>query len=60
MPETEQTQQCAFRLPVKLLEDLDKHAAQLSKNTGMNVTRTDALRTLLRSALLQEKRKAAR
>ena len=41
-----------FRIPADLVKRLDAHATRLSKrNPGMRVTRADALRTLLLTAL---------
>jgi len=49
--------QAAFRLPVGLVKRVDRHAKRLSEQTGMNVTRADAVRALLHSALLVEEQK---
>lgn len=41
-------------MPVELVKKLDRHAEHLSKTTGMNVTRTDAILSLLTTALRKE------
>lgn len=48
--------QTAFRLPVSLIKRVDRHAKRISELTGMNVTRADAVRALLHSALIQEEK----
>ena len=48
----EKTTQVAFRLPDDLLERLDAHAERMREaQPGVNVTRTDVVRTLLTRAL---------
>jgi len=47
-----ETKQLAVRLPVTLIERIERHAARLKRATpGVNVTRTDALRALLLDAV---------
>ena len=46
-----------IRLPVTLLRRLDRYAKKLSKDTGMNVTRSDAFRSLLLKELKKGKNK---
>jgi hypothetical protein len=43
-----------FRLPASLIKRIDRHAKRISAETGLNVTRADAVRALLHSALMQE------
>ena len=51
-PEKEETTQLAFRLPKSLLARVDAYAKRLNAATpGLDVTRTDAVRTLLTQAL---------
>lgn len=40
-----------FRLPTSLVEDLDRFAEKLSRQTGVNVSRTDAVKVLLNNGL---------
>jgi hypothetical protein len=47
----EKTEQIGCRLPVTMIKQLDDHAKHLRETTGMGVTRTDALRILLKEAL---------
>jgi len=49
--------QTAFRLPVGLIKRVDRHARRLSERTGLNVTRADAVRVLLDTALSVEEHK---
>lgn len=39
------------KLPDDLVKDVDAHAADLSKRTGLRATRTDAIDSLLRRGL---------
>lgn len=60
-----ETKQLAIRLPVEVIERIERHAARLKRATpGVGVTRTDALRSLLLDALdyaeSQEKEKQAK
>lgn len=48
---TEVNKSVFIRLPVKLIRQVDAHAQKLRESTGMNVTRTDAVRALLTQAL---------
>lgn len=45
------TQQTAFRLPEEVIERIDAFAARLTSQTHVQVTRTDAVRILLRVGL---------
>lgn len=54
---SEETEQVGFRLPTKLLKQVDAHAKYLRMSTGMTVTRTDAVRALLTEALERKKGK---
>ena len=57
MGRPEPTEQVAFRFSKTLLQRIDRHAERLHESTGMNVTRADAVRALLKSSLmLAEKR----
>ncbi len=48
------TQQVAFRLPVELIERLDQHVERMRRQAaGVNITRADAVRHLLSTALDQ-------
>lgn len=49
--------QTAFRLPVGLVKRVDRYARRLSEQTGMNVTRADAVRKLLHESLTAEEQK---
>lgn len=51
------TEQVAFRFTTALLRRIDRHAEHLRQTTGMNVTRADAVRTLLKQALEIEERR---
>ncbi len=46
--------QTAFRLPISLLKRVDRYAKRLGEVTGLNVTRADAVRTLLHTALMRQ------
>jgi len=47
-----ETKQLAIRLPVALVERIERHAVRLEHaRPGVNVTRTEALRALLIDAL---------
>jgi sulfate adenylyltransferase subunit 1 (EFTu-like GTPase family) len=53
-----ETQQTAFRLPVDLIERLDKHVKRLQDAApGMNITRADAVRVLLTRGLDEAEQK---
>ena len=44
-----------FRLPIDLVKRLDKHAERIQRaHPGLNVTRADAMRSLLTEALDRE------
>jgi hypothetical protein len=48
----EQTQQTAFRLPLQLLDRIDRHGARLrEEQPGITITRADVVRLLLTRAL---------
>ena len=50
--EHEATQQAAFRLPLSLLDRLDRYAERVSREQkGLSVTRADVVRLLLIRAL---------
>lgn len=48
---------CLFRLPEKLVRQVDAHAKYLTQTTGMAVNRTDAVRALLTEALEKQGKK---
>jgi len=51
----EETIQVGFRLPVELVEAMDKYVEALRKRTpGLSVTRADAVRMLLSRGLEQD------
>lgn len=43
--------QLLLRLPKPLLASLDRYAAKLAKETGLDVSRAEAARQILRAAL---------
>ena len=51
MADREDTKQVGFRLPKKMVGELDKSAAAQSKASGCQITRTDVVRQLLTEAL---------
>lgn len=48
--------QTAFRLPASLIQKIDHRAAEMARDTGMRVTRTDVVRMLLWDALKKRKK----
>jgi hypothetical protein len=46
-----------FRLPLELLSQIDLYAERLARETGLNVSRTDAVRKLLAVGLEQVAKK---
>jgi metal-responsive CopG/Arc/MetJ family transcriptional regulator len=52
MSENDEIRQIAIRLPAKLLDRVDAHAARLKhRSPGVGVSRADAIRSLLHEAL---------
>ncbi len=54
----DKTKMTAFRLSTALLKRLDAYAERLAENTGLPVSRADALRLLLARALDAEEKGA--